>query len=405
MQPSTLRHTGRLSSRASADLAILVVVVGAMVVGLLAGLARIGYAMPALVTERAGLHGPILAAGVLGTLIALERAVAISALSGHRLTAAHLAPFASGLGTLLLLTTGATAPAQLLLALGAAGLLGNILEMVRRQPTLDVGVIAIGVAFLLIADAAWLGGRPIPLLVPWWMAFLVLTIVGERLELAKMRRLGQGAVVAFGLIVAGYIGAEAFIAFDANPGTRLTGLAMLGLAAWLLRYDIAWLTVRRPGLPRFVAICLLSGYVWLVVGGLLALVNGMLWAGPTYDAMLHAILVGFVFSMIFGHAPIIFPAILGLRIGFQPLAYVPLGLLQVSVAIRVFGDLAPDAQLRQLGGLLGVVAIALYAIVVALMVIRARRPSGRRVGGTRAAPSSRPHEEEVGPDGRRRHLP
>ncbi len=398
MQPPTLRQTGHLSSRASADLAILLVVVGAMVVGLLSGLARIGYTMPALVSERAGLHGPILAAGVLGTLIALERAVAISAVSGRRLTIAHLAPLLSGLGTLLLLLTGATAPAQLLLALGAAGLLGVNLKMVRRQPTLDVGVMAIGAAFLLIADAAWLGGRPIPQLVPWWMAFLVLTIVGERLELAKMRRLGQGAVVAFGLITAAYIGAELLIVFDAGLGTRLTGLAMLALAAWLLRFDIAWLTIRRPGLPRFVAICLLSGYVWLVVGGLLALVNGMLWAGPTYDALLHAILVGFVFSMIFGHAPIIFPAILGLRMGFHPLAYVPLALLQASVAVRVVGDLAPDPQLRQLGGLLGVIAIALYTAVVVLMVIRARRPSGRRVSGTRAAPSSRPNEEGVEPD-------
>ncbi len=397
------RH--RLSSRTSADLAVLLIVVSAMVVGLLAGLARIGYTMPAFVTERAGLHGPILAAGVLGTLIALERAVAISAVAGRRLTIAYLAPLLGGLGTLALLVFGATSPAQLLLALGAAGLLGINLEMVRRQPTLDIGVMAIGAAFLLIADAAWLAGRPIPLLVPWWMAFLVLTIVGERLELARMRRLGQGAVVGFGLIVAAYVGAEAVIAFDADLGIRLTGLAMLALAAWLLRYDIAWLTVRRPGLPRFVAVCLLSGYVWLTVGGLLALVNGMLWAGPTYDALLHAILVGFVFSMIFGHAPIIFPAILGLRIGFHPLAYVPLAVLQVSVAVRVAGDLAPDAQLRQVGGLLGVIAIALYAIVVVLMVIRARRPSGRRASGTRAAPSSRPNEEGVEPDVRRVHLP
>ncbi len=363
-------------------MAILFVVVGAMVIGLLTGLVRIGYELPALVTERSALHGPILAAGVLGTLIALERAVAISVVTGRSLTLAYLAPLASGLGTLLLLVTGATPLAQLLLALGAAGLLGTNLDMVRRQPTLDVGVMAIGAVFLLVANAAWLAGRPIPLLVHWWIAFLVLTIVGERLELARIRRLSRRAVRAFVLVVAAYVGAMALIALDADLGIRISGLAMLGLAAWLLRYDIAWLTIRRPGLPRFVAVCLLAGYGWLVVGGVIALSNGMLWAGPTYDAMLHAILLGFVFSMIFGHAPIIFPAILGLRVGFHPLAYVPLALLQVSVAVRVVGDVGLDAQVRQLGGLLGVIAIALYAVVVVLMVLLARRAQGTGASGT-----------------------
>jgi hypothetical protein len=148
----------------------------------------------------------------------------------------------------------------------------------------------------------------------------------------------------------------------------------VALAAWLLRFDIAWLTIRRPGLPRFVAICLLCGYVWLMAGGLVALASGMLWAGPTYDALLHAILMGFVFSMIFGHAPIIFPAVLGLRIGFHPVAYLPLALLQAAVVLRIAGDVAPDPQLRMAGGMLGVVAIALYAVAVVEMIVVARQP-------------------------------
>jgi len=394
MRPSTSGHSSYPSSRADrdaavVDVAILLVVVAAMAVGLLAGLARIGYALPVPVVERSALHGAIVAAGVLGTLIALERAVAISAVAGRGLTVAYLAPLAGALGTLGLLVVGASVPAQALLVIGAAGLLAINLEMVRRHPTLDVGVMAIGAAFLLVADAAWLGGRPIPLLVPWWTAFLVLTIVGERLELARIRRLGRGAVAAFSVIVAAYVGAQVVIALDADLGIRLAGLAMLALAAWLLRFDIAWLTIRRPGLPRFVAVCLLAGYAWLVVGGLLALSDGMLWAGPRYDAQVHAILVGFVFSMIFGHAPIIVPAILRLRIGFHPLAYLPLALLQVSVAVRVAGDLAPDQGLRMLGGLLGVIAIALYAVAVVMMVIVARRSPGP----SRALPPDRSGEQ------------
>jgi len=48
---------------------VLLVVVVALATGLLAGLVRIGWTMPAAVTERAILHGPLLATGVLGTLI------------------------------------------------------------------------------------------------------------------------------------------------------------------------------------------------------------------------------------------------------------------------------------------------------------------------------------------------
>ncbi len=41
------------------------------------------------------------------------------------------------------------------------------------------------------------------------------------------------------------------------------GLALLLIALWLLRFDIARKTVRRTGLTRFIALNLLIGYVWL----------------------------------------------------------------------------------------------------------------------------------------------
>ena len=64
--------------------------------------------------------------------------------------------------------------------------------------------------------------------------------------------------------------------------------------------------MRRTGLTRFIALNLLIGYVWLVVSGALALVAGQQAAGLIYDAMLHTLFLGFVFGMIFGHAPVIF---------------------------------------------------------------------------------------------------
>jgi hypothetical protein len=356
---------------------ILLVVVVALVTGLLTGLLRIGWTMPPVVAERIGLHGPLLAAGFLGTLIALERAVAMSGVTGRRWGPAWLAPLAGAAGTAALLIWGATPVAQSLLLAGAAGLLAVNLVMLRMHPTLDVLVMALGAGFLVLADAAWLAGRPIPLLVHWWMAFLVLTIVGERIELARMRILDRTAVALFAIVVGGYVISQLLIAVGADLGIRLSGAGMIAMAAWLLRYDIAWLTIRRPGLPAFVATCLLAGFGWLAVGGAIALASGLVWAGPTYDALLHAVLVGFVFSMILGHAPIIVPALLGLRIGYHPIAYAPLVLLQLSVAMRIAGDLRGAQDLRMMGGLLAALAILGYAVVLVVMVALGRR--GRRV--------------------------
>jgi hypothetical protein len=54
-----------------------------------------------------------------------------------------------------------------------------------------------------------------------------------------------------------------------------------------------------------------TGYLWLGVGGVLWRRYGAVVAGPAHDAELHALFLGFVFSMIFGHAPVIFPGVLG----------------------------------------------------------------------------------------------
>lgn len=354
-------------------LPLLAIIVAAMVVGIVAGLARLGIEMPTLAMERVGLHGPILAAGVFGTLIALERAVAMRTVMARDWTWADAAPILAGAGTILLLVNGATVPALALLAAGAAVLVVINLEMLRRHPTLDVATMAIGAGFLLLADAAWLAGRAVPLLTPWWMAFLVLTITGERLELARLRVHGRLAHSTFRLAAAVYIVGLLIMVVDAPLGVRISGIGMLALTAWLLRFDIAWLTIRRPGLPRFVAACLLAGYAWLGVAGLIAVANEQIWAGFSYDAYLHAVLLGFVFSMVFGHAPIIFPAILERPIGFHRFAWIPLLLLHLSVALRIVGDVVASQQLRQSAGSLTAAAIAMYGAVVVVGLVSASR--------------------------------
>jgi hypothetical protein len=368
-------------NRRAIHLPMLLVVVTALVAGLWAALARIGWAASAPSPAHVALHGPIMAAGVLGTLIALERAVALAGVSERRWHPAYIAPLLSAVGTVGILVAGATVPAQVLLVAGSGGLLVVSLAMLRTHPTLHVLAMATGAAFLVLANGAWVIGWPIPLAVHWWMAFLVLTIVGERLELARIRVLSPTGTALFAVVASGYVLAELLLAWAPEPGVRLVGGATIALAAWLWRYDIAWLTIRRPGLPSFVAICLLAGYVWLAVAGAIAAATGPVAAGPLYDALVHAVLLGFGFSMVFGHAPIIFPAIIGLPIRFHRALYLPLALLHTSVAARIVGDLANDPAMRTQAGAMNVLAIALYAaMLVAGSVadrLRARRAATR----------------------------
>jgi hypothetical protein len=94
--------------------------------------------------------------------------------------------------------------------------------------------------------------------------------------------------------------------------------------------------------------------------------------------MLHAVFVGFAFSMIFGHAPTILPAVSGLALPFQRRFYLHVALLHGSLLLRVVGDLTIWLDGRRWGGLLNVVAVLLFVAMTAAGVLRARpaRSSG-----------------------------
>ena len=109
--------------------------------------------------------------------------------------------------------------------------------------------------------------------------------------------------------------------------------------------------MRRTGLTRFIALNLLIGYVWLVVSGLLVLIFGQQAAGPIYDAQLHTLFLGFVFGMIFGHAPVIFPAVLGGTSATGRTSTATSGCC-TRPGVRVAADLAGLVILRRWGGML-----------------------------------------------------
>jgi len=375
--PTSLRRRQR------ARRPLIAVGVLALLGGIGGGLARLGWPLP----TTAGLvvfHGPLMVAGFLGTVIGLERAVAVGRLW------AYTAPVATGLGAVAL---AAGAPGGIwLMTLGSAVMVLVFVQIVRKQVALFTIVMALGACSWLAGQSLWLGGWPIHRVVFWWVGFLVLTIAGERLELTRLLRLDAKSRAAFlGAIVVLLIGI-ALTSFVPDSGVRLAGAAMVVMAIWLGIFDIARRTIRTSGVTRFIAAALLSGYVWLGVAGVLALRFGAVAAGPQYDAILHALFVGFVFSMIFGHAPIIFPAVLGIRVVYRSAFYLPLGLLHASLVLRVIGDCAPWLQGRRWGGLLNAIAIIVFfgSMAYGIVASRSRAESARAGRTDPLAPNSRP---------------
>lgn len=317
-----------------------------------------------------------MALGFLGTVIGLERAVAL----GSRW---HFAvPVLSGGGAIVLVAGG-----PLVLAGGAIAIAGALLVAVyasgmRRGPETYAIVMAAGAAGWAGAALLWTLGWAVSSVVPLLALFLVLTISGERLELSRLSRPGRLGRAAFiGAVVVFAVGVAVSLVIP-DAGVRIAGAGLVLLSLWLVRFDIARQTIHRAEPARYIAICLLAGYAWLAIAGLLWLGAGAQAGGSLYDAMLHALFLGFVFSMVFGHEIIIIPAVLGVALRFGRRFYAPLVLLHLSLVARVIGDLAGGFALWQLSSLTNVVAILLF-IAVSVSAARGRvRPSA-----TLAAPS------------------
>ncbi|HZD58518.1 MAG TPA: hypothetical protein VE136_17425 [Anaerolineales bacterium] len=339
----------------------------ALLAGIWAGLLRLGWGWPLLQPALPVSHGPLMVSGFLGTLIAVERAVALR----ERWT--YLGPALSGLGALLLVLGLQGIAGPLMITLGSLGLVLIFAVIVRRHPTQYMVLMGIGALSWLAGNILWVSGKPIFEIVLWWAGFLILTIAGERLELGRLLMHSQVTQTlllgAAGIFLAGLI----ITIVSLDLGTRIASVGMLGLSLWLLRYDIARRTIFKEGLPRFVALCLLSGYVWLGAAGFMGLAFGGVVAGMRYDAFLHSIFLGFVFSMIFGHAPIIFPAITGVQVSFDPRYYAYLALLHLSLLTRISGDVMISQPLRLWGGLLNGIALLLFILFNAYSVVKARR--------------------------------
>jgi len=334
------------------------------------GLLRIGWALPLPKPDQLVLHGPLMVGGFLGTLIGLERAIGLAR------RWAYAAPIASGAAALVLVFGPPGHPAgPVLITVASLIVCAVFVTIVRRHATASSLTMLLASGTWAVGNALWAGGFAIYRIVFWWMAFLVLTIAGERLELNRLLRPPKHARVAFALSVALVVVGAVATVVDPVPGVRTLGAGLLLLTLWLAFNDVARRTVRQPGVTRYIAVCMLTAYVWLGVAAVIAIVTGVFETGFVHDALLHAVFLGFAITMVFGHAPIVFPAVTGRSIPFTPAFYVPYAVLEASVLVRVCGDLVDDlARYRAWGGLLNAVALILFAATVVVRTLTASIP-------------------------------
>lgn len=343
--------------------AFLIVLAGAsLVVGLNAGLVRLGLWAPLEGGRVGALHGPLMVLGFMASLIALERAQALR----NRL--AYAAPILLGSGGVVLITGAFPVLGHLLLFDGALAFVAVLLGLYRRAPVPLVAAQVVGAVLACLA-AGLLLRVSVDGVLPLLAGFIIITIAAERAELAQFT-MGRRAVPTLVTI-------SAWIAFSAAatlawPGTgeRLFGAGVLAVALWLLRDDVGRRLILTDGLRRYNAAALLLGNVWLAVAGITWLVVGRPAIPGHYDVVVHATFLGFAMSMIMAHAPVIFPTVLGRALPYRPAMWCPLLVLHIAMVLRVAGALTGTIAYR-IGGVMTVLSILLFAATAIVSAVRA----------------------------------
>lgn len=336
---------------------ILPLVLISMILGIWTGVARIGWYQMGL-PKITGEHGAVIVGSFLGTLIILERTVT------QKKKWLYLLPAFSGISIFFFLA-GYTLVAYSLLTIASLGLVMLFVHFYITQKEKYLLV-------MLVAAGCWLTGNLImlfhdlyPLAVYWWVAFFLLTITGERIELT--RYLPRKALKSILFAVANGIFVLGILLPYHSWGRYLVALGLLTSGISLLLFDIARKSLKREGLSRYLASGLLAGYVWLIFSGVLFAAGYEHAFG--YDAALHAFFIGFVFSMIFAHGPIILPGVLGLP--FKPyhwVFYVWLGLLHLSLLARIIADYLMWVDVRMAAGMLNGITILAFFISMLILI-------------------------------------
>lgn len=331
-----------------------------LLIGLLAGLVRIGWDMP--MGTIAVHHGAIMVGGFLSTLILLEKVIP---LKKRRL---FIFPAINAVSVIMVFPdfyhVGLTC-----LAIGAVGMITVFVLYLSKQPSdLSLLLMLIGACCLLTGHLMLIQKQFYPSAFPWWMGFIFFVVVGERVELSKFLPVTkQHKRLLIFFMIAYLVGV--FLPFH-DIGKYVSGLSLCTTGVWLLRHDVIYVALKKVGVTRFSAYALLAGCLSLILTGVLLLSLPDL--PYSYDAIVHTFFIGFAFSMIFAHGPIILPGVLGLTVKpYHTALFVPLIGLELSLILRILSDLSfLPFDMRLWSGGIAVLCILSYFALLGMLTIR-----------------------------------
>lgn len=329
-----------------------------LIVGLWSGLSRIGWDFNLLRVSMH--HGSIMVGGFLGTLISLEKILPLKKKILFAIPALSACSVILFLAELPLVAWGC-------LLVASAGLSAVFMHYFLQERNLTYLLMLGGGICWFIGNVVLLSNRFYPLAFPWWLGFALFVITSERMELMKFlpvtTRTKNILVALLALYVAGVV-----MSFH-GTGSFVSGAALAAISGWLMRFDLVGISIRKIGLTRFVAIALLCGYISMLLTGVLviSLDNQPM----AYDAIVHVFFLGFVFSMIFAHGPVILPGVLGISAKpYHKILYLWLILLHASWLVRIYADIYFQLGLRKYSGIITAIAIVGYFATIATLTAK-----------------------------------
>ena len=236
----------------------------ALLAAMWAGVIRIGWAWNPIQAKWITSHAALMVSGFLGTVIGVERAIALNRVW------TFASPALAALGALALLLGLPSIIGTVLIVLGSLVLVAVFGLILKLHTAIYTGTMALGAVLWAVGNLVVLFGGAAWLAVGWWMGFLLLTVAGERLELSRILRLSAKVQNMFIAIAAIYVLGLVITLVNLSLGTRIAGVGVLLMGLWLAQYDIARRTIKTEGLSKFIAAALLTGYFWQVVSGKLA---------------------------------------------------------------------------------------------------------------------------------------
>lgn len=334
--------------------------IASLISGVFAGFNRLGWIE--INTGMGGEHGALMTGSFLGTVILLERVVT----SKNRLLLAL--PIINGL-SLPLFFAGQHQASLICLSIGSIGLCYVYLDIISRMKELGFYIMLAGAVCWLIGNMLIIMYQIYPLALPWWICFFLLTIVGERLELTKFLPVKKKMKHLLVVFLAATVISLGF--FFHNSGQLIAGLFIIGIVVWLLKYDMVRKNLFREGLYQYAAVMLTVGYLWLGIYGLFLLSGSYL--DISYDTLVHTFFIGFVMNMIFAHAPIILPGVAKLKFyPYHPILYISGFLLQVSLILRIYGNVISDYDVKYYSSIFNGIFIFTFFLSMIFLVIKNR---------------------------------